>query len=93
MPVTREQSDEIKSIVNVAIEQVWMDENFIKTLVDKVSTQISNSVARKLTEYDKEIARIKKDIAEIKNVVTTDVNSLSSTINAIKSENEKTLIN
>lgn len=91
MPVTREQSDEIKSIVNVAIKQVWMDENFIKTLVDKVSTQISNSVTRKLTEYDKEIATIKKDIAEVKNVVNTDVNSLSSTLNAIKSENEKNL--
>lgn len=91
MPVTREQTDEIKSIVNVALKQLWMDDTFIKILADKVSIEISNSITKKLSEYDKEITEIKKDIMEIKNCVDTDINQMSSTLNAMKTENEKNL--
>lgn len=91
MVLTREQKDEIKAAINVAIKEMWMDEAFIKTLVDKVSTEIAKSVNKKIAACEEEIINIKNDLNQIKTESNKKIDSLNSAINNLHDENKELL--
>lgn len=88
-PLTRDQSEEIKTIVNVAIKQMWMDQDIIKTIVDKVSSEISKNINKKLQIYERKIEDLKGELNQIKSEHNITKDELNSKINNLQSENEK----
>lgn len=67
MPITREVSEEIKAIVDVALKQVWMDDNFIKSICDKISAEITSTLNKKLKSLEKEVTAVNTEINSMKN--------------------------
>ncbi|CAH0563154.1 unnamed protein product [Brassicogethes aeneus] len=66
MVLTREQREEIKSLFDVVIKQIWNDEGFIKNIVSNVSHQISEAITQKMDEHEKQLTAVIMETNQIK---------------------------
>lgn len=51
----KQQTDDLKSIVNSSLRQLWVDPDFIRTIVDKVTDGISKEVDKKLLLFENQL--------------------------------------
>lgn len=82
MPLTRDQTEELKSIVNVSLKHLWTDPDFIKMIVDKVADGISTEVNKKLLMFEEQLI-------DIENKYKSDMFEVKSELKCFKDENEK----
>ncbi|CAG9824526.1 unnamed protein product [Phaedon cochleariae] len=95
MPITRDQVEKINKLVSVNIKQLWKEESFIKSITDKVSKIIMETLNEKLSEYEREILEVKKevkklddDIHEIELNSTVKLDKFESELEKIKNANK-----
>ncbi|CAG9819036.1 unnamed protein product [Phaedon cochleariae] len=87
MPLTREQTDELKTIVNVTIKQLWMDQDFLKTIADKVSAEITKNFNDKLKQYDKHLSELTREINVQKNENKKKSDEMGAKLEHLQGEN------
>ena len=83
MPITREISEEIKAIVDVALKQVWMDDILIKSIADKISKDITSTINKKLKCLEKDVAAVNTEINRIKNDLKGHKTSYDDKVNEL----------
>lgn len=87
MPITRDQVEEINKQVSANLKQLWKEDSFIKSITDKVSKIIMETLNETLTAYKQEIVEVKKEIKKLQN----DIHEmkLNSTVKLDKYEAEQ----
>ncbi|CAH0555120.1 unnamed protein product [Brassicogethes aeneus] len=83
MVLTREQTEEVKNLVDVVLKQLWKDDTYVKNITANVSQSISEAINKKLDNYEKQLTavieenkQIKNNIMELKDGHSTEINNL-----------------
>lgn len=85
-PVTREITEEIKTIVDVALKEIWKDDKFIKSISDKISSEINSTLNKKLKVIEKDVSAVKSEINTIKKEFIAYKTNCDSKVNELNSK-------
>ncbi|CAG9820687.1 unnamed protein product [Phaedon cochleariae] len=86
MPSTRDQISEVRSVADVAVKQIWLDDTFVKGIVHKVSSGVLNCLNGRFEQFDTKLDSLQESLTIIKNNYKQEIAVLNNKVNELEKE-------
>lgn len=84
MPLTRDQFNDVRNAADAMIKEICQNQEFVKTLVDSVSSGIINILGEKLGILEKKIDALNKDMSDMKMNHAKEIKTLNDKIESLE---------